>query len=166
MKKILTMALAAMTIFAVSATAQTPEKKCEKKCEKTENCEKKGDKKCDKKCGRQCAPNPFEGLNLTEDQQTKLKAITPPDVVMKEAKKGSFDKGINPREFSKTVRADYLKQVKGVLTAEQYTQFLENFYVNQAGPGQKQGAKGKKGGHDRRGPKGGPDRVKADRDRK
>lgn len=129
------MALIAASIFTLSASAQQPacnqDKKCDAKC--------RSEKKCDaqKKCAKAC--NPFEGLNLTEQQQTSLKAIPTPCEVMKAAKKTARDnsneaKNLEPgkrAQLVKTVRADYLKQVKQVLTPEQYTQFLENAFVNQ-----------------------------------
>ncbi len=101
---------------------------CKDKCSKAAVCKAKckGEKK-------KCSRDAFAGLNLSESQKTKLKAITPPGQVMKEARKRGLDKGIDPVTYAKTVRADYLKQVKGVLSGDQYEQFLENMYVSQRG---------------------------------
>lgn len=51
----------------------------------------------------------------------------------------------NPRAIARTVRADYLKNVKNILTPQQYLQFLENNYTNQmsAQPGGMKGHKNK-----------------------
>lgn len=162
-KKIMTLAVAFATIFAGSAFAQDngalkkgarggAQIECKKECKKgKKECDRKGDfKRGERKCGKDSARvcNPFEGLNLTADQQSKLKAIPTPKAVMKAARKDKLENGTNPRDFVRTVRRDYLSEVKQVLTADQYVQFLENNYVNQAGK-QKQGMKapnGKKGG--------------------
>lgn len=145
MKKILALAFAAATIFSVSASAQNNcdsknacgnknecvNKECVNKDCKNKDCKNK-DCKNDRKCDRKSCSNPFEGLNLTADQQTRLKAISCPATVMSEVRKGGFDKDVNPRDLAKSVRTDYLRQVKEVLTDAQYTQFLENYFVNQA----------------------------------
>lgn len=131
MKKIiLTMALAIFSMTGITAMAQqakTCDKtNCEKKCDKKSKCEAKGAKAC----------NPFEGLTLTQEQQTKLAVIPCPKKVMEEAKKQC--KGdtaqCNPQQrisVVKDIRSNYLAQVKAILTPEQYVQFLENTYVNQ-----------------------------------
>lgn len=157
-KKILSMALAAIALFTVSASAQqtsSPLKqprgpqteKCDKAdCKKGDkkDCKKADCKKGDKKDG-QCKQGfcPFEGLNLTEAQQAKVKAIPTPKAVMKAAKKTDAAKNVDRKAYAKTVRQDYLKEVKSVLTADQYTQFLENMYVNQPAKQMKQGKAGK-----------------------
>lgn len=152
-KKILTIAIAIATMFSLSSFAQTSEKNCRGsgKCVKSEKCE--GEKEC-KKAGKKegkngemkkCA-NPFAGIELTADQQTKLNAIPTPGAVMKASKTENTSKQVNPREFAKTVRLDYLKQVQQVLTPAQYVKFLENNFVNQR-PG-KGGKDMKKGHHD------------------
>lgn len=129
-KKILSMAIAAITLFSVPAMAQNTgdcQKKCDKKCQADKQCKK----------DKQCKPayNPFEGLNLTQQQQASIKAIPCPKQVMKEARKQSKDDAskADPKmrmQVAKDIRANYLKQVKAVLTPEQYVQFLENQYVN------------------------------------
>lgn len=159
-KKIMTFAVALATIFAGSAFAQDngalkkgargacTQTECKKECTKDKkDCAKKGDfKRGDKKCCKDSAKvyNSFAGLNLTADQQSKLKVIPTPKAVMKAAKKDKLENGVNPRDFARTVRQDYLSQVKQVLTADQYVQFLENNYVNQPAK-QKQGNKAPQG---------------------
>lgn len=144
-KKIFAIAIAAVSLLTVSASAQT---ECKKdKCPATkENCDKTK-KDC---CKKTCTYNPFKGVEgISEEQQTKLNAISSPSVVLKEARQKGVGKDVNPREFVRTVRADYLKQVKGVLNPSQYQQFLENQYINQAP--QQGGKPGKDGRHSKGG---------------
>lgn len=152
-KKILALAIAAVTLMASSASAR--ENRCAnngnnckiEKCEKAackkdackkENCKKQACKKdnckqnvckpgardCKKKC------NPFEGLNLSQEQQTRIAAIPTPRQVMKAAVEKGDIKRENVREYVRTVRADYLNNVKQVLSSDQYTKFLENNFIN------------------------------------
>lgn len=81
-------------------------------------------------CSGQSCPAPFAGLNLTQDQQTKLKALC--DARKTEAQKNRKDK----RAERQQCRKDYLAQIKSILTPEQYVQFLENSYLDGGkGPG-------------------------------
>ncbi|MCM1293228.1 MAG: hypothetical protein NC111_05040 [Bacteroides sp.] len=160
-KKFFTLAIATILTLGMSSFAQSPtegnptkseckrdgkkcdKKKCDKSCDK--KGDKKGDKKCDKKCGKHCA-NPFEGLNLTPEQQTKLQSIPTPAQVMKAARDQKSDGQASPemrRQVVRDIRSNYLKQVSAVLTPEQYVQFLESNYINQSpakpGKGDKKG---------------------------
>ena len=71
-KKILSLAVIAMSMFSINAVAQNPTtnnapaKECKKEC-KASQC---NDKKCDKQC-----PALFSGMNLTAEQQAQLKAL-------------------------------------------------------------------------------------------
>ncbi|MDE6027300.1 MAG: Spy/CpxP family protein refolding chaperone [Muribaculaceae bacterium] len=80
----------------------------------------------------------FEGLNLTSEQQQK---ITDLDKALKASRqelkdKAKEDKNARSRsammENEKALRVKYLADLNNILSAEQYTQFLQNFYVNQA----------------------------------
>lgn len=179
-KKIMTIAVAIATMFSLSSFAQTADGcKKEGKCIKTEKCEgkkdckkhcKKADKKDCKKGDMKKCFNPFQGIELTADQQTKLKAIPTPRQVMKASKNEKSAADVNPQDFVKTVRKDYLQQVQQVLTPAQYVQFLENSYLNQrsghgpkgmkGGKDMKKGGKGHHGQHDKKGPRQG---MKGDR---
>ena len=80
----------------------------------------------------------FEGINLTPEQLTALKAIPSPRDVMKAARQQAKTDTVKVdrkqlRELVRTTRMDYLKSIKNVLTPEQYSQFLENYFVNNAG---------------------------------
>lgn len=77
----------------------------------------------------QNCPNPFEGLDLTAEQQTALQALAPQNrnadrAAQREAR----------RENVQNSRTEYLAQVKNILTHEQYITFLENSFVK-AGQG-------------------------------
>lgn len=145
-KSLISFAIAAVALLAPAAMmAQTNTEKA-----KTEN------RQGTKKNGRgEARPqyNPFEGLNLTDAQQSKLKDLGCP--FGKGDKKGCTDgqqckpgekkgqngqNGQNARpsreEMAKKMldaRKDYLVKVKQILTPEQYIQFLENNFVNRPG---------------------------------
>lgn len=143
-KTLFSIAIAAMAIFSTATvSAQKPADKntcpTEKTCTKPDCKKQKCDKqKCDKqKCDKQnrqfCA---FEGLNLTADQQAALKAIPTP----RESMKALFEMNKQKADTSKArrqelrqaaldIRKNYLTQIQQVLTPEQYTKFLENYYV-------------------------------------
>lgn len=81
------------------------------------------------------APNPFEGLNLTADQQTKLDALKKESQEARAAKaeaRKSQDKQRKEanKEAAKTARTEQLAKIKAILTPEQYVKFLENNFVN------------------------------------
>lgn len=119
--------------------------------------------------------NPFDGLNLTEQQQTAInnlqnerrQACAAAAKAKKEQKadkqkaKADKQKGDKQKEDPKqkaeqrkASRQEYLAKVKSILTPEQYTKYLENVYVN-AAPAH--GNKDAKKGGDRpgqRGPRG------------
>ncbi len=82
-----------------------------------------------------CNFGPFEGLNLTTEQQNKLKALK------ENAGKERKDRKEFSKEDRKAARAqadslrraeqlNYLNSIKEILTPEQYVQFLENMVVN------------------------------------
>lgn len=81
------------------------------------------------------APNPFEGLNLTEQQQKKIDELRQATRQQKLAndsiRKANRDQKM--RDF-RNKRSEYLKSVKAILTPEQYVQYLENSYINAPGP--------------------------------
>ncbi len=92
---------------------------------------------------KQKGANPFDGLNLTEQQRKQLTDLR----TQSKAKKAANDSTQRARRAehaakAKTMRADYLKSVKAILTPDQYVKFLENNYVN-AGKGHKKGYGGK-----------------------
>lgn len=155
--------IATAAILGTSATfAQAPQNTDNNgKCTKGEKCQShKGDKP---------AFNPFEGLNLTPEQQTKIDALKAECKAKKaEFKKDAKAKKDQVKKEAKAGRAnmksEMLKQVKGILTPEQYVQFLENAFVQGDGGkmqhkqpmhGQKNGKQGKRqhGDRDQKGQK-------------
>lgn len=170
-KTVIAFSLVLSSLFAGNVMAQTSSAAvgCSKTtCTKTEACTPadtcftRGD------AGR---PDPFAGLNLTEDQQTRLKALRPCGKADKKCDKADkkCDKKMDAqdrqsrREAAKKARQEYLAGVKTILTPDQYVVFLENFYVAQApgrghaqGKDMKHGDKAKKqGGKDMKKGKGG-----------
>lgn len=151
--KSIIIALAAVFTLGVTASAQNPDgnKANGKKTECKKEC--RGDKKdCkNKKCDGRKAPNPFEGLNLTQQQQEKLAAIPCPAQVMKAARNNKTEADsmkANPalrKEMARNVRSNYLNQVKAVLTPDQYVQFLENYYVSNSAMKAKKDKNGRPG---------------------
>ena len=106
--------------------------------------------------------NPFEGLNLTADQQAKLEALKQNCPMKADKQKADKQDKKNDRKadmMAKRIQGkrDFLAQVKSILTPEQYVQFLENSFVNGQNrqgkmnhPQKMDGKKGSKGdGHKR-----------------
>ncbi|MDE7153063.1 MAG: Spy/CpxP family protein refolding chaperone [Muribaculaceae bacterium] len=162
-KTLVTLSLAVATIFGFSAFAQQQDKtQCNK--ERTEKCCKSDkEKKCDR--GQRPCFNPFEGIELSAEQQTKIDALKQECQAkrqeMKSDRKKSDD---NSSKISREERMkqrqqskrDYLAKVKAILTPDQYVTFLENMVVNN--PGHDKGMK-----MDKRSHKGGKDFKQGDR---
>lgn len=130
----------AVSVLSVSAFAQTTDKNATT-CSNNNDCHRNHFNSESK--AKAC--NPFEGLNLTEQQQAALKAIPCPRETMKTAQaqcrnknNGNQCAGTDRCLSAKEAKANYLKEVKKVLTAEQYVQFLENNFINRR-PGHKTG---------------------------
>ena len=152
-KTLLSLAFATAALFAAnSAAAQTPDNtNCNPACAPA-RCNTACTTPCNNNCNNNCPAEGkrkhktdscrqacmFEGLNLSTEQLTALKAIPTPRDVMKAARQqaktdsAKVDKK-QLRELVRTTRMDYLKSIKNVLTPEQYSQFLENYFVNNAG---------------------------------
>lgn len=137
-KRFFSATLAALAILPVSSTAFAQQPQC---CQADTTCQAPGKPK--KKCKKQKANrqercqmgdsamcNPFEGLTLTAQQEAALKAIPTPCEVLRAAKKEQADTAVCRRVMVENVRKNYLAQVKAILSPEQYTQFLENFYTS------------------------------------
>ncbi len=138
--KILSLAIASIFAFGTTAFAQAPADTAKTECKKDckHKCHKKKDSKCDRKGCDRNAPNPFEGITLTQQQQDALAAIPTPCQVMKAARdnKNACDSAAtctpeSRRGFVRDVRLNYLAQVKAILSPEQYVQFLENCFASQ-----------------------------------
>jgi Spy/CpxP family protein refolding chaperone len=133
----------ALAVFAISATsfnafAQTDGNKGQVECCVSENvCV--NNRPSAKECRMQ---KMFDGITLTADQQANIsklneKCYNECGKARKECRQacdGKQKKSKVSREERrakmKTVRIDYLKGLKTILTPEQYTQFLENNFVD------------------------------------
>lgn len=141
-KKLFSIALAIACLAGpVAVSAQTP----------ASTPETKEQKACCKDGKKQDRPNPFEGLNLSEKQQSELKALA--ESRKAEMKKNDADRKARKAEDKAKkqqakadkmqARKDYLAKIKGILTPEQYVQFLENSFLNNRGGAMGHGNKGK-----------------------
>lgn len=128
-KKTIAAIIGLTAIVATPAFAKDNKKANAPECRgnKTEQCT--GDKQCP------VAVNPFEGLNLTTQQQEQIKALKDECKAQRQAQakerkdnaqKAKADKANGKREM----RAAQLAKIKAILTPEQYVQFLENSFVN------------------------------------
>lgn len=139
-KKILGIALIAISFVAFNGMAQSAT------CSNNENnvCNKINTNK------RNAKANPYEGLTLTEAQQTQLMQL---DAKCKAECKQKAESRKEKKNMEKTDRIaekraskkEYLKNVKAIIGPEQYIVFLENMFVNSPAQGRgkhmKQGVK-------------------------
>lgn len=131
-KKIFGIALAAI-IMAMGANAQTTDnsavtEKAKKECVK-KDCDKK------QKCNRPCV---MEKLNLSDAQKAKIKEI---NEGYEAQKRGLYEQAVKEGEAQKDsmkivtrarmmeLKRKNLNDIKAVLTADQYIQFLEENYL-------------------------------------
>ena len=136
-KKILALALALGALSAMPAVAQNQNPEAptctQAECTQKKDCPKQKASK-QLKGKKQQAVNPFEGLNLSAEQQAAVKQLNDK---RNEARKQfraqlKSEKGDSvQRPDFKQERRDYLNQLKGILTPEQYIGYLENCVLNQ-----------------------------------
>lgn len=148
-KKVLGIALLAMSFVGFSAAAQTPATNAPSQQESV----KKGDRQ-----GRKAQVNPFEGMNLSDAQQAQLKQLNEKRQSERQARKQTRKDEKQRNDSARMAerrneKKSYLDQVKAIVGPEQYVVFLENFYVsggNKAAMGHKS-KDGRKGHGDRKG---------------
>lgn len=132
MKKIF-VALVAVAMTAGFAANAANDKKCDKQCEAAK-CEQKA---CPKERANCPEMREFAGLDLTDAQKDQLKALNAQRFAdakkAKEARKAEKNAKAQARRDD---RQQYLNQVKGILTPEQYTKYLENQLKREKGPKQ------------------------------
>ncbi|MDE5887677.1 MAG: hypothetical protein K2H46_08840 [Muribaculaceae bacterium] len=138
-KKILSLALIAMSLVGSSAMAQSPSEN-NNSTVVTENVKQMKDGKKKMKGNRQ-RKNPYEGLTLTDSQKEKLQQLDSKRLEARkqkaEARKAEKQRNDSiMRANRKAEKMEYLEEVKAIVGPEQYVVFLENMYVNQDG-GQK-----------------------------
>lgn len=145
-KRILSLTLIALSFVSFAAIAQNidTDTQISRKSEKVKSDRhKKGDKKLRKGDGKK-EFNPFEGMNLTEDQQNSLSALKGQRKAdkqkMKQERKAekqvrdSVNRAERGRmkEARKQNKKEYLEQVKAIVGSDNYVIFLENMVVNNA----------------------------------
>lgn len=136
-KSILSVAVLAASLFSFNAFAQTPSKTVES-CAKTEQCASKacpdGAKAC--KPQRPCAADPFAGITLTQDQQTKLTALKEQRKAKSAVAAKARKERVQQRDsVARSGKKEYLESVKEILTPDQYVVFLENVVLSNPAPG-------------------------------
>lgn len=149
-KKILTIALAAFALCAIPASARNNNNNCgncpkapctEQTCSPAQNCGP--DQACRAPQGRR--PDFFQGIQLTPDQQTALRALEQqrasqrPDSAARASRRDDNRRPDSAavaqrRQARQDARRSYLDGVKSILTPEQYVVYLENCYMMQPGP--------------------------------
>lgn len=131
-KKILSIAILALSLVSFSGMAQTQNNTTE--TQRTENV--KGNR-ADKKDNRE-RKNPYEGLNLTDAQKAKLQQLDENRKAQREQMRQqrkdnqSQDKAAN-MEARRASKKAYLDEVKAIIGPDQYVVFLENMYMNGGG---------------------------------
>lgn len=130
-KSILVTAMAVVAAIGFNVSAQ--EMDCKKDCKK-DNKNKKECTRFDKMKECKDMVDPFANLNLTDKQKEQMKALR------ENCQKQRFEKEKAKRDSAKAKREarmkeqrqereNFLKEIKSILTAEQYVQFLENEFL-------------------------------------
>lgn len=137
MKKLVVIAMVAFSVVAFAQVNQN-----EKTVEKTEiKTFKKEKNKAGKKRGKGDFSKKFESLNLTDSQKEKIKAL-------KTENKENLKKGEKVSKEDREIRfAEMDKQMKNILTKEQYAKFQEiqkEKLTAKASKGNRKGSKGSK----------------------
>lgn len=138
MKKLMIALAAVAMTCGLSARAQDNKNAiCDNSQCKVQQCDQRG----------ACA---FDNLNLTDTQKGKIKALHEKRVADRQARREANAKAkAEKKDQKRTTRVEakkaYLKDIKSILTPEQYTLFLENSFVNNAPKGPR-GLKGMKPG--------------------
>lgn len=128
-KSIISLAVAAMALItpAIISAADNGDTKTTTTCPCTEcvaNCNTKA------KPQRPC---PFDGLNLTDAQKKQIEDLGCPFTKANKDRKDQKSQNAQQAPSSKREqRANYLAQIKNILTPEQYVKFLENNYLDKA----------------------------------
>lgn len=122
MKKIISLALVALSLTALPAVANNSDVKDSKTCTE-QTCRKGAPAKCK-------AASAFEGLQLTDSQKEQIKALgTKQAEQAKEARGQKMRNDSTARVARMEARKGYLNDLKSILGPEKYVQFLENSYL-------------------------------------
>ena len=166
-KKILSLALIAMSLTSFGSFAQSPASSCnapQGQCVAGQDCGQKI---------KRAHKNPYEGLNLTDAQKAQLQQLDAKRKAEKQKKMEALkaEKQRNDSVRNAAAQADrlqYLEEVKEIVGPDQYIDFLENYYVGapQKGKAMKMShkdgkdSKGHKPGKHQKDGKQGPDKKK------
>lgn len=133
-KKILGLAVIAISLVSFSSMAQTPGAGS---CQASEQCSSpKKDCPASACPAKPCSkPDPFAGMNLTDSQKDKLKALKAKrDTARLErmkARKADRMRGDSARvAASRADRKQYLEEVKEIIGPDQYVIYLENIVLD------------------------------------
>lgn len=127
-KKILNIALIAMSLVSFNCIAQTVSNDNNVRIERVK----------ERRLDRQDRPskrNPYEGLTLTDAQKTQLQQL---DNRRREARRqqienrqqGQQEDRASLRAARQASNKEYLEEVKAIVGPDQYVVFLENMYIN------------------------------------
>lgn len=168
-KKILSVALIAMSLVSFSGIAQNINsensnvkdnienvkgRKAEKKGDKKDGnkFDKKGDRKEDRKFKGE-KKNPYEGLTLNDSQKQKLQQLDAKRMAARQEQKKVAKEEKMARKQEKQLKdslkfverqaakKSYLEEVKAIVGPDQYVIFLENYFVNGNGGNHKNAMK-------------------------
>lgn len=162
-KTIISMAVIAASILPFSAVAQYAKPSCPTAptCDNAPCVKGKCPVSADKDCRKDCR-NPFAGLNLTADQQAKLDQLRQQCAADRKAcadqrRAEAKERRAERDSTARAKRADNLKQIKAILTPDQYVTYLENIVISERTPMSPRFDRGGKPGKDNK---------KSDKDRK
>ena len=135
-KKVLSIAVIATSLFAFTGNAQNPENCPRQQCPAADCAEGVHHHKNRKP---EACCNPFEGIELTEAQKAKIEEMRKNN---REAVKQKVEERRKNREETRAKRdslirsgkLNQLRQLKEILTPEQYVTYLENIAVSQSSP--------------------------------
>lgn len=131
-KSIISLAVAAMALItpAIISAADNGDNKTTTACPRTE-CVANGNTNV--KPQRPC---PFDGLNLTDAQKKQIEDLGCPFTKANKDRKAQKSQNAPSTQQApsskREQRANYLAQIKNILTSEQYVKFLENQYLDKA----------------------------------
>lgn len=136
-KRILIPTLVALSMFGFNAMAQTETPKTPKQCNNVE-CTQLGKDVKKFKGGKKFAKasDPFKGINLSEDQKAKLKALREKKAIkmkerMAEIKVEKQKRDSARRAERQIAKREYLQEVKEIIGPDNYVTYLENIVVEQ-----------------------------------
>lgn len=134
-KKLMILAVSALTILGMNAQNNTDCNNCPAQPCAQNVCPQNCDRPCDKPCGEARCLRQFEGLGLTDAQKTQIVELDKARAAERQQLRRELRDKKNQRDSvarvdRRAAQTRYLAELKKVLTPEQYTQFLENAYVN------------------------------------